>query len=70
MYHYADSRKFLEKTPSKDEKRYIINTFIILMALTVIVNLLDFHVSNKFIYLFLLVPVISTIRDIHFKMKL
>lgn len=69
LYHYADSRKFLEKTPSKDEKRYIIHTFLILMALTVIVNLLDFNVSNNFIYLFLLVPVISTIRDIHFKMK-
>lgn len=69
MYHYADSRKFLEKAPSKDEKRYIIHTFLILMALTVIVNLLDFNVSNNFIYLFLLVPVISTIRDIHFKMN-
>lgn len=69
MYHYADSRKFLEEMPSKDEKRYIIHTFLILMALTIIVNLLDFNVSKNFIYLFLLVPVISTIRDIHFKMK-
>ena len=69
MYHYADSRKFLEVKPSKEEKRYIINTFLIIMGLTIIVNLLDFNLSNNFIYLFLLVPVISTIRDIHFKMK-
>jgi hypothetical protein len=39
------------------------------MALTVVVNLLDFNVSRKFIYLFLLVPVISTLRDIRYKMK-
>ena len=69
MYHYADSRRFLEKLPSKEEKHYVLHTFFILMGLTVIVNLLDFNFSSRFIYLFLLVPVISTIRDIHFKMK-
>jgi uncharacterized membrane protein len=69
MYHYAESRRFLEKMPSKDEKRYVIHTLLIVMGLTVIVNLLDFNVSSNFIYLFLLVPVISTIRDITFKMK-
>ena len=70
MYNYADSRKFLENMPSKDEKRYVTHTFIILMGLTVAVNLLDFNVSGNFIYLFLLVPVISTVRDIKFKMGL
>ena len=70
MYHYADSRNFLEKMPTKDEKGYIIHTFFILMGLTVIVNILDFNLSSKFIYLFLLVPVISTIRDIRYKMEL
>ena len=70
MYNYADSRKFLENMPSKDEKRYVTHTFIILMGLTVAVNLLDFNVSGNFIYLFLLVPVISTVRDIKFKMRL
>ena len=70
MYLYADSRKFLEKMPSKEEKKYVLHTFFILMALTVIVNLLDFNISGNFIYLFLLVPVISTIRDIKFRMKL
>ena len=69
LYLYADSRKFLENTPSKDEKRYVIHTFLLIMALTVTVNLLDFNVSNKFIYLFLLVPVISAVRDIRFKIK-
>ena len=70
MYNYADSRKFLENMPSKEEKRYVTHTFIILMGLTVAVNLLDFNVSGNFIYLFLLVPVISTVRDIKFKMRL
>ena len=69
LYLYADSRKFLENTPSKDEKRYVIHTFLLIMALTVTVNLLDFNVSGKFIYLFLLVPVISAVRDIRFKIK-
>ncbi len=64
VYLYADSKNFLEKKPSKKEKRYVINTFIIIMGFTVIVNLLDFNVSGNFIYLFLLVPVITTIRDI------
>lgn len=69
MYHYADSRGFLEETPSKRKKRHVVHTFLLLMALVIIVNLLDFNVSGKFIYLFLLVPVISTIRDIKFKMQ-
>lgn len=69
MYYYAYSRNFLEKMPSHDERHYIYHTFFILMGLTVIVNLLDFNLSSNFIYLFLLVPVISTIRDIRYKMK-
>ena len=69
VYHYAESRKFLEKMPSKNEKRYVLHTFLIIIGLTVIVNLLDFNVSSNFIYLFLLVPVISTFRDIKFRMQ-
>ena len=69
MYYYAYSRNFLEKMPSHDERHYIYHTFFILMGLTVLVNLLDFNVSGNFIYLFLLVPVISTVRDIIYKMK-
>ena len=69
MYLYADKRNFLESKPSKKEKNHVILTFVILMALTICVNLLDFNISGKFIYLFLLAPVISTIRDIQFRMK-
>lgn len=69
MYLYADKRNFLESKPSKEEKNHVIFTFVILMALTICVNLLDFNISGKFIYLFLLAPVISTIRDIQFRMK-
>lgn len=69
MFRYASNREFLEVQPSSSEKKYIYNTFFIIMGLTVVVNLLDFHVSGNFIYLFLLVPVISTIRDINFRMN-
>ena len=69
LYGYASKRNFLETFPSKREKRYVHHTFLLIMGLTVIVNLLDFNFSHKFIYLFLLVPIISTLRDIHFKMK-
>lgn len=68
-YRYATSRNFLENSPSRKERKYVYQTFGMIMALTIIVNLLDFHVSSNFIYLFLLVPVISTIRDIRFKME-
>ena len=69
MHTYAYRRGFLENKPSKEENRHVFNTLVIIMALTVVVNLLDFNISNNFIYLFLLVPVISTVRDINFKMK-
>ncbi|MCQ2970659.1 MAG: TMEM175 family protein [archaeon] len=69
MYHYANSMHFLENAPSKKERNYVYQTFGMIMGLTIVVNLLDFHVSSYFIYLFLLVPVISTIRDIRFKMN-
>ena len=68
MFRYAYNKGFLENKPSKEEKKYIYNTFFIIMALTVVVNLLDFNVSCNFIYLFFLVPVISTLRDINFRM--
>lgn len=69
MYYYAYNRNFLEKTPTKEENNRVLHTFIIIIGLTVTVNLLDFNVSSNFIYLFLLVPVISTIMDINSKMK-
>ena len=69
MYLYAANKGFLENNPSRNEKQYVVNTLIILMGLTVAVNLLDYNFSEDFMYLFLLVPVISTIRDIKFKMK-
>ena len=69
IYLYGYNKGFLESNPSKSEKKYVIHTFIILMGLTIAVNLLDYNFSEDFMYLFLLVPVISTIRDIRFKMK-
>ena len=69
MFKYADHMNFLEKEVSEIEKKYTYNTLYIIMGLTVIVNLLDFNVSQLFIYLFLLVPIISIIRDTKFKLN-
>ena len=69
IYSYAYKKGFLENNPSKSENKYVFNTLLLIMGLTVIVNLLDFNVSSNFIYLFLLVPVISTLRDINFRMS-
>ena len=68
MYYYANNRGFLENKPSSFERKYVYKTFGIIMGLTIVVNLLDFNVNPNFIYLFLLVPVISTLRDINFRM--
>ncbi|WP_405320586.1 TMEM175 family protein [Methanobrevibacter thaueri] len=68
MFRYASNRGFLENKPSESERKYIYNTFYIIMGLTILINLLDFNISNNFIYLYFLVPVISTLRDINFKM--
>ena len=68
MFRYASKKGFLENKPSESERKYINNTFYIIMGLTVLINLLDYNISNNFIYLYFLVPVISTIRDIKFKM--
>lgn len=69
MYIYAYNRGFLENNPSEREKRYVIHTLIILMGITMVTNLMNYYFTEDFMYLFLLVPIISTIRDIRFKMK-
>lgn len=69
MYYYAYRRHFLNPMPSNKELHRVAHTFYIIMGLTVVVNLLDFNVSSNFIYLFFLVPIISTFRDIRFRMK-
>ena len=69
-YWYSYHRGFLSRKPSEKEKKHVYHTFYIILGLTVVVNLLDFNVSPIFIYLFLLVPVISTIGDIRFKMNI
>ena len=69
MFWYANRRGFLERELSDIEKKYTYHTFYMIMGFTVVVNLLDFNISGNFIYLFFLVPIISTIRDIRYKMK-
>ena len=69
MFHYAHKRRFLEEYISEEDKKYVYHTLYILMGVTVVVNLLDFNINHNFIYLFLLVPIISIIRDIMFRIK-
>lgn len=64
LYRYATSHDFLEVKPSLEDIRYTYTTFFIIMFLTILVNLGDFLISPNFIYLFLLIPVISTVRYI------
>lgn len=69
MYWYANKRGFMANEVSSEEKRYTYTTFVIMMLLTVIVIVLDFYSSKHFIYLYLIVPIVSTVRDIEFKVK-
>ena len=62
-------RGFMANEISIEEKKYTYRTFTIMMILTVIVIVLDFNTPQNFIYLYLLVPVVSTVRDIQFKIK-
>lgn len=63
MFSYVYNKGFLEKSISESEKKYTYHTFYILIGIVLLVGLLD----N--IYLFFLIPIISTIRDILFKIK-
>jgi len=69
MYIYANKSDFLEEKPSKKEQKHVLTTLGSIMALGVIVNLLDFLVSSNFIYLFLLIPVLSTVLDIIYRYR-
>ena len=69
MYIYATKKDFMEVKPTKKEKNHVLLTLGSIMGLTIIVNLLDFNVSSNFIYLFLLIPVVSTILDTWYHYK-
>lgn len=69
MFKYVDKMNFLENDLTDVEKRFTFHTFYMLMGITVIVILLDFYVSQDFFYLFLLIPIVSIIRDTVFKLK-
>lgn len=69
MYLYATKKDFMEVKPTKKEKNHVLLTLGSIMGLTIIVNLLDFNVSSNFIYLFLLIPVVSTMLDTWYNYK-
>ncbi len=69
MFHYAYRKGFLEDDVSKEERKYIYHTLYMIMGTTIAVNLLDFNISHNFIYLFFLIPIISIIRDINYRLR-
>ncbi|RAP45403.1 TMEM175 family protein [uncultured Methanosphaera sp.] len=66
MFEYAANKGFIPDV-NKGHKFYIFNTFYIMMLFTVLISVLEFLVSPNFIYLFFLVPVIFTLRDIRYE---
>lgn len=66
MFEYAANKGFIPNV-KKSHKFYIFNTFYIMMLFTVLISVLEFLVSPNFIYLFFLVPVIFTLRDIRYE---
>ena len=69
MFHYAHKRGFLDEYESEEDKKYVYHTLYMLMGVTIIINILDFVINPIFIYLFLLIPIISTMRHTQFLMK-
>ncbi|AWX32595.1 TMEM175 family protein [Methanosphaera sp. BMS] len=69
MFKYADKRNFLESELTEDEKKYTYNTFYMILGGTVIVTILTFFISRYCVYLFLLVPVLTIIRESLFKLR-
>ena len=65
----VSKKDFMEVKPTKKEKNHVLLTLGSIMGLTVIVNLLDFNISSNFIYLFLLIPVVSTMLDTWYNYK-
>lgn len=69
MFYYADYNGILTETVMKG-KVHAYKTFLIILAITIIVALLNFSIPGHYIYLYLLIPIISSIRDIKFRRKL
>ena len=69
MFKYADKVNFLDYNIKKSERKYTYNTFYIIMMITIIVTGLTYIVSEYCIYLLLLIPIISIIRDTKFKLE-
>ena len=67
MYIYAGKKGFLEYYPSKSEKHYVANTFIMVLGITIGVTFFDMNTSQNFMFLFLLIPIITTIRELRYK---
>lgn len=63
MFKYADSRNFIKTKISHEERRYTYNTLTMLFIMTVTITILDYISSLDLLYLYLLLPIISIVRD-------
>lgn len=66
IYVYAYKKDLFEVRPSKSENHHIMFILGTIIILTTAVNILLLTVSCDFIYLLLLIPVVSTVLDIRY----
>ncbi len=69
MYWYANKRGLMENEIPWGEQKHTYNTFLFMIGFTLLIIILDLNSSEHFIYLYLFVPIFSTLRDISFKIK-
>ena len=62
MFVYADKRGILTEDIMKGKKNAY-NTFLIVLIITAAVTLLNYLIPGHYIYLYLLIPIISSVRD-------
>ena len=68
IFTYADRTKIIEEDLIKNKKN-IYATLIIISVLTFIVTGLNYSIPGHYIYLYLIIPIISSVRDIMYRKK-
>ena len=69
IFTYADRTKIIEEDLIKNKKN-IYATLIIISVLTFIVTGLNYSIPGHYIYLYLIIPIISSVRDIMYRKKM
>ena len=69
IFTYADRTKIIEEDLIKNKKN-IYATLIIISVLTFIVTGLNYSIPGHYIYLYLIIQIISSVRDIMYRKKM